>query len=77
MSTLSKEHYSEHFYRCTYNSIYEGSTIKELQVILSLYEEIEDYEACQGINKALKEIKVLTLSQFIDKIKLINGRFTH
>lgn len=77
MSTLSKEHYSEHFYKCTYNSIYEGSTIKELQAILSLYEEIEDYEACQGINKALKEIKVLTLSQFIDKIKLINGRFTH
>lgn len=74
---LSKEHYSDYFYKLTYNSMYEGSTIKELQVILSLYEEIEDYEACQGINKALKEIKVLTLSQFIDKIKLINGRFTH
>ena len=42
-----------------------------------VYEEIEDFEACEGIHKALKEIKVLTLSQFIDKINLINGRLTH
>lgn len=77
MSTLSKEHYSDHFYKLTYNSIYEGSTIKELTIILSICEEIEDFEACEGIHKALKEIKVLTLSQFIDKINLINGRFTH
>jgi hypothetical protein len=42
-----------------------------------VYEELEDYEACEGINKALKEIKVMTLSNFIDKINYIHGRLSH
>jgi virulence-associated protein VapD len=74
---LSKEHYSEHFYELTYSSIYQGSSIEEINNILMVYQEMEDYEACAGINKALKEIKVLTLSEFIDKINLINGKLSH
>ena len=74
---LSKEHYSEYFYKLTYNSVYEGSSLQEIHNIMAIYEEMEDYEACAGINKALKEIKVMTLSQFIDKINLINGKLTH
>jgi len=74
MNTSSKEHYSEYFYKLTYNSVYEGSSLKEIDTILKVYEEIEDYEACAGINKALKEIKVMTLSEFIDKINYVHGR---
>lgn len=77
MSTLSKEHYSDYFYKLTYNSVYEGSSLQEISNILRVYEEIEDYEACEGINKALKEIKVMTLSDFIDKINYIHGRLSH
>lgn len=77
MSTLSKEHYSDYFYRLTYNSVYEGSSLQEINNILNVYEELEDYEACEGINKALKEIKIMTLSDFIDKINYIHGRLSH
>jgi hypothetical protein len=77
MSTLSKEHYSDYFYKLTYNSVYEGSSLQEISNILNVYEELEDYEACEGINKALKEIKVMTLSNFIDKINYIHGRLSH
>jgi hypothetical protein len=77
MSTLSKEHYSDYFYKLTYNSVYEGSSLQEISNILNVYEELEDYEACEGINKALKEIKVMTLSDFIDKINYIHGRLSH
>lgn len=77
MNTLSKEHYKDYFYKITYNSVYEGTTIQEINTILAVYEEIEDYEACEGINKALKEIQVMTLSQFIHKINLINGKLSY
>jgi len=77
MSISSKEHYSEYFYNLTYNSVYEGSSVQEINNILRVYEEIEDYEACEGINKALSEIKVMTLSDFIDKINYIHGRLSH
>lgn len=77
MNTLSKEHYSDYFYKLTYNSVYEGSSLQEINNILNVYEEIEDYEACEGINKALKEIKIMTLSDFIDKINYIHGRLSH
>lgn len=77
MNTLSKEHYSDYFYKLTYNSVYEGSSVQEINNILNVYEELEDYEACEGINKALKEIKIMTLSDFIDKINYIHGRLSH
>lgn len=77
MNTLSKEHYKDYFYKITYNSVYEGTTIQEINNILAVYEEVEDYEACEGINKALKEIQVMTLSQFIDQINLINGKLSY
>lgn len=32
-----------------------GLSIKEMYKTLKLYEEIEDYEACAGILKAIKE----------------------
>jgi hypothetical protein len=51
--------------------------VQEINNILNVYEELEDYEACEGINKALKEIKVMTLSNFIDKINYIHGRLSH
>ncbi len=77
MSTSSKEHYSQYFYELTYNSVYEGSSLQEMHSILKVYEELQDYEACEGINKALEEIKVMTLSNFIDKINYIHGRLSH
>ena len=77
MNISSKKHYSEYFYNLTYNSVYEGSSVQEINNILRVYEEIEDYEACEGINKALSEIKVMTLSDFIDKINYIHGRLSH
>jgi hypothetical protein len=57
--------------------VYEGISVQEINNILRVYEEIEDYEACEGINKALKEIKIMTLSDFIDKINYIHGRLSH
>ena len=74
---LSEEHYKEYFYKLTYGSVYEGATLNEMHLILKVYEEIEDYLACEGINKALGEISVMKLSEFIEKIKYINGRLSN
>lgn len=32
-----------------------GASLKEMKETLKMYEDIEDYEACAGILKAIKE----------------------
>lgn len=52
----------EEFYILTLLDLKAGVSIHELEDVISLYEDIEDYEACAGILKAINETKYDTIN---------------
>jgi hypothetical protein len=57
----------EEFYLLTLLDIREGVSIKELEDIIQLYEDVEDYEACAGILKAINETRYDTITNINEK----------
>ena len=57
----------EEFYYLTLIDIREGASLDELEHIIKLYEEVEDYEACAGILKAVNEARYDTINNINDK----------
>lgn len=58
----------KYYYDLTYNSVYyDNATVLQIMAILEFYENIEDYLACKGIKKALEEIKLIKLSDLLNK----------
>jgi len=51
----------QEFYYLTLLDIREGVSIQELEDIIQLYEDVEDYEACAGILKAINETRYDTI----------------
>jgi hypothetical protein len=47
--------------------IEKGYSIKELEDTLRLYEDLEEYEGCAGILKAINEIKYDTIINIKEK----------
>ena len=60
---MDKDTIQEYYY-LTLMDIREGVPLDELEDIIQLYEDVEDYEACAGILKAINETRY-------DTIKLI------
>lgn len=58
----------EEFYYLTLIDIREGASLQELEDIIKMYEEVEDYEACAGILKAIHETRYDTINN-INKTK--------
>lgn len=57
----------EEFYLLTLLDIKEGVSIQELEDIIQLYEDVEDYEACAGILKAINETRHDTITNINEK----------
>lgn len=49
------------YYFLAINDIKNGSSIKELEEAIKIYERTEEFEACAGILKAINEVKYTTL----------------
>lgn len=47
--------------------IREGVSIQELEDIIQLYQDVEDYEACAGILKAINETRHDTINNIKEK----------
>ena len=50
----------------------EGASIDDLEKAIAYYEALEDYEACEGILRAVKEVKENTINAIklkIDEIR--------
>jgi len=50
----------------------EGASIDDLEKAIAYYEALEDYEACEGILRAVKEVKENTINSIklkIDEIR--------
>ncbi len=59
------------FYRLALQDISDGASIKDLEKAILYYEAVEDYEACAGILKALKEVNKSTINAIKTKINEI------
>jgi len=49
----------------------EGASISDLEKAIAYYEALEDYEACEGILRAIKEVKESTINSIKLKINEI------
>jgi len=57
----------EEFYFLALLDIREGVSLQELEDVIQLYEDVEDYEACAGILKAVNEARYDTINNLIEK----------
>ena len=57
----------EEFYYLALLDIRSGVSLQELEDVIQLYEDVEDYEACAGILKAVNEARYDTINNIIKK----------
>jgi hypothetical protein len=57
----------EEFYYLALLDIREGVSLQELEDVIQLYQDVEDYEACAGILKAVNEARYDTITNIIEK----------
>ena len=63
----------EEFYLLALIDIANGKDISELEEAIDMYEEVEEYEACAGILKAIHESGYMTIRQIINTINEIDN----
>ena len=59
----------EEFYLLALVDMANGRNIDELEEAIDLYEQVEEYEACAGILKAIHESGYMTIKDLILKIE--------
>ncbi len=59
----------EEFYLLALVDMANGRNIAELEEAIDLYEQVEEYEACAGILKAIHESGYMTIKDLISKIE--------
>ena len=59
----------QEFYLLALVDIANGRNITELEESIDLYEQVEEYEACAGILKAIHESGYMTIKDIILKIE--------
>lgn len=59
----------EEFYNLALLDIANGRNIAEIEEAIELYEQVEEYEACAGILKAIHESGYMTIKDLILKIE--------
>jgi len=57
----------EEFYYLALLDIRSGVSLQELEDVIQLYQDVEDYEACAGILKAVNEARYDTINNIIEK----------
>lgn len=59
----------EEFYLLALVDIANGRNIDELEEAIDMYENLEEYEACAGILKAIHESGYMTIKDLINKLE--------
>ena len=59
----------QEFYLLALADITNGKDIGELDEAIDMYEEVEEYEACAGILKAIHESGYMTIKDIILKLE--------
>ena len=63
----------EEFYLLALIDIANGKDISELEEALEMYEEVDEFEACAGILKAIHESGYMTIREIINTINEIDN----
>jgi len=63
----------EEFYLLALIDIANGKDISELEEAIDMYENLEEYEACSGILKAIHESGYMTIREIINTINEIDN----
>ena len=63
----------EEFYLLALIDIANGKDIAELEEAIDMYEEVDEFEACAGILKAIHESGYMTIRQIINTINEIDN----
>ena len=63
----------EEFYLLALIDIANGKDLAELEEAIDMYEEVEEYEACAGILKAVHESGYMTIREIINTINDIDN----
>ena len=63
----------EEFYLLALIDIANGKDIAELEEAIDMYEEIDEFEACAGILKAIHESGYMTIREIINTINEIDN----
>ena len=63
----------EEFYLLALIDIANGKDIAELEEAIDMYQEVEEYEACAGILKAIHESGYMTIREIINTINEIDN----
>ena len=63
----------EEFYLLALIDIANGKDIAELEEAIDMYEEVDEFEACAGILKAIHESGYITIRQIINTINEIDN----
>tara|TARA_R110000744_G_scaffold286487_1_gene397797 strand:+ start:44 stop:262 length:219 start_codon:yes stop_codon:yes gene_type:complete len=58
----------EEFYLLALVDITNGKDIAELEEAIEMYEQVQEYEACAGILKAIHESGYMTIREIINTI---------
>lgn len=61
------------FYLLALIDIANGKDIAELEEAIDMYEEVDEFEACAGILKAIHESGYMTIREIINTINEINN----
>jgi len=61
----------EQYYIYALQDIADGASLIELQQALNYYEELEAYEECAGIKKAINEVQQSTIAAIKNKLNEI------
>lgn len=65
---INKERIDDHFNIALYE-IESGATLDELRDVIQSYQDIEDYEACAGIHRAVEMVSFLALTQVTKQLE--------
>jgi len=63
----------EEFYLLALIDIANGKDISELEEAIDMYEEVDEFEACAGILKAIHESGYMTIREIINTINEIDN----
>ena len=63
----------EEFYLLALIDIANGKDIAELEEAIDMYEEVDEFEACAGILKAIHESGYMTIREIINTINEIDN----
>lgn len=64
---MTRKELIEHYYYAALKDVQNGTPIEDLIELIEDFKEVEVYEACAGIQRAIEDVSYWTMFGLIDK----------